>query len=79
MVACLQKGQIRDLVEDSYLKFADLIWSVELKSFSTSLPATVLNPTDNTDNLHGEQAKKINRNDKEKWEKDPHQKTNTAP
>ncbi len=63
--AC-KKAKSRDLVEDSYLEFADLIRSVELKSFSTALPAAVSNPADANDKSLKEPSKKQNKIDKEK-------------
>jgi len=67
--AC-KKAKSRDLVEDSYLEFADLIRSVELKSFSTALPAAVSNPADANDESHKEPSRKRTKTDREKSEKE---------
>ncbi len=67
--AC-KKAKSRDLVEDSYLEFADLIQSVNLKSFSTALLAAVSNPADATDESHKEPSRKQTKNDKEKSDKE---------
>ncbi len=72
--AC-KKAKSRVLVEDSYLEFLDLIWSLALKLFFTLLPASVSNPKDNIDNSHREPSKKQNRNNKEKSEKEQVKKT----